>query len=73
MPLTNQEIPDGRAPRIPQVECPTRIGDLQTDPRISLGLTYIMVGHNLAVVVHLCSEIAVMQNGEIVSALVQRI
>lgn len=38
------------------------IGDL----RAARGLTYFMVGHNLAVVAHLCQQIAVMQNGEIV-------
>lgn len=33
------------------------------------GLTYLMVSHNLAVVAHLCSRIAVMNRGRIVEAL----
>ena len=40
--------------------------NLIADLRQSRGLTYIMVGHNLAVVTHLCERIAVMQQGEIV-------
>ncbi|WP_459624813.1 ABC transporter ATP-binding protein [Burkholderia sp. 3C] len=43
--------------------------NLLADLRVSLGLTYIMVGHNLAAVAHLCERIAVMQNGEIVETL----
>ena len=45
-----------------QAEVLNLIGDL----RQARGLTYIMVGHNLAVVTHLCQRIAVMQHGEIV-------
>lgn len=45
-----------------QAEVLNLIGDL----REARGLTYIMVGHNLAVVTHLCQRIAVMQHGEIV-------
>jgi len=48
-----------------QAEVLNLLGDL----RVSLGLTYIMVGHNLAAVSHMCEQIAVMQNGEIVEAL----
>lgn len=40
--------------------------NLISDLRKARGLTYMMVGHNLAVVAHLCQSIAVMQNGEIV-------
>lgn len=45
-----------------QAEVLNLIGDL----RQARGLTYFMVGHNLAVVTHLCQRIAVMQHGEIV-------
>jgi len=40
--------------------------NLISDLRQARGLTYIMVGHNLAVVTHLCQRIAVMQHGKIV-------
>jgi peptide/nickel transport system ATP-binding protein len=43
--------------------------NLLADLRASLGLTYIMVGHNLAAVAHICDRIAVMQSGEIVECL----
>ena len=33
------------------------------------GLTYVLVSHNLAVVAHMCEELAVMQNGAIVERL----
>jgi peptide/nickel transport system ATP-binding protein len=45
-----------------QAEVLNLIGDL----RQARGLTNIMVGHNLAVVTHLCQRIAVMEHGEIV-------
>jgi peptide/nickel transport system ATP-binding protein len=45
-----------------QAEVLNLIGDL----RQARGLTYVMVGHNLAVVTHLCQNIAVMQHGMIV-------
>ena len=37
--------------------------------RVERGLTYLMVSHDLAVVGHMCSEIAVMNQGEIVELL----
>ncbi|WP_373356576.1 ABC transporter ATP-binding protein [Pseudoroseicyclus sp. CXY001] len=40
--------------------------NLLADLREARGLTYLMVGHNLAVVTHLCQSLAVMVNGEIV-------
>jgi peptide/nickel transport system ATP-binding protein len=45
-----------------QAEVLNLLGDL----RRARGLTYVMVGHNLAVVAHLCQRIAVMQHGRIV-------
>ncbi|MEM5461550.1 ABC transporter ATP-binding protein [Paraburkholderia phytofirmans] len=39
--------------------------NLLAELRESRHLTYIMVGHNLAAVAHLCSKIGVMQNGVI--------
>ena len=43
--------------------------NLLADLRVSHGLTYIMVSHNLAVVAHLCERIGVMQGGELVELL----
>jgi peptide/nickel transport system ATP-binding protein len=43
--------------------------NLLVDLRNARGLTYLMVSHNLAVVGHMCEEIAVMQAGEIVEVL----
>jgi len=40
--------------------------NLLSDLREARSLTYVMVGHNLAVVAHLCEAIAVMQQGLIV-------
>ncbi len=34
--------------------------------RAARGLTYLFVSHNLAVIAHMCSEVAVMKAGEIV-------
>lgn len=45
-----------------QAEILNLFGDLRSEYK----LTYIMVSHDLAVVSHMCSEIAVMQNGRIV-------
>ncbi len=43
--------------------------NLLADLRDEHKLTYLMVSHNLAVVSHMCEEIAVMQNGEIVEVM----
>ena len=43
--------------------------NLLADLRQQRQLTYLMVSHNLAVVAHMCDEIAVMQNGEIVEVM----
>lgn len=40
--------------------------NLLQDLRRSRGLTYLMVGHNLAVVTHLCEQVGVMQAGVLV-------
>jgi peptide/nickel transport system ATP-binding protein len=43
--------------------------NLLTDLRETRGLTYILVGHNLAVVAHICERVGVMQGGELVETL----
>jgi peptide/nickel transport system ATP-binding protein len=43
--------------------------NLLSDIQQQRGLTYVMVSHNLAVVSHLCTEIGVMQGGEMVEML----
>ena len=43
--------------------------NLLTDLRRDLGLTYIFISHNLAVVAHLCPVIGVMQRGALVETL----
>ena len=43
--------------------------NLLSDLQARLGLTYVMVSHNLAVVAHLCPEIGVMQGGLMVESL----
>jgi peptide/nickel transport system ATP-binding protein len=48
------------------VSVQAEILNLLSDLRETRGLTYIMVGHNLAAVAHVCSRIAVMQSGLIV-------
>ena len=40
--------------------------NLLDDLRTRLGLTYILVSHDLAVVAHLCDRLLVMRNGEAV-------
>ena len=51
------------------VSVQAEILNLLSDLRARHGLTYLMVSHNLAVVGHLCHDIAVMQLGEIVETL----
>lgn len=51
------------------VSVQAEILNLLTDLRSQRQLTYLMVSHNLAVVGHLCEEVAVMQNGELVEKL----
>ena len=51
------------------VSVQAEILNLLTDLREEHQLTFLMVSHNLAVVGHLCSDIAVMQHGEIVETM----
>ncbi|WP_410015451.1 ABC transporter ATP-binding protein [Sodalis sp. C49] len=51
------------------VSVQAEILNLLTDLRARRHLTFIMVSHNLAVVTHLCQQIGVMQNGEMVEQL----
>ncbi|PYE82368.1 ABC transporter ATP-binding protein [Pseudoroseicyclus aestuarii] len=48
-----------------QAEILNLLGDLRRE----LGLTYLMVSHDLGVIGHMCSRIAVMQNGALVEEL----
>ncbi|SIO06328.1 ABC transporter ATP-binding protein [Vannielia litorea] len=48
-----------------QAEILNLLSDLRTD----MGLTYLMVSHDLGVVGHMCGQVAVMQQGEIVEEL----
>lgn len=51
------------------VSVQAEILNLLTDMRAERNLTYLMVSHDLSVVGHVCSDIAVMQFGEIVETL----
>jgi len=51
------------------VSVQAEILNLLSDLRIERKLTYVMVSHNLAVVTHLCQQIGVMQQGEMVEQL----
>lgn len=51
------------------VSVQAEILNLLTDLRAEHALTYVMVSHDLAVVSHMCEEIAVMQHGEIVEVM----
>ncbi|QDC10737.1 ABC transporter ATP-binding protein [Oceanicola sp. D3] len=51
------------------VSVQAEILNLLSDLRSQMGLTYLMVSHDLGVVGHMCGQIAVMQQGEIVETL----
>lgn len=51
------------------VSVQAKILNLLADIRQERKLTYLMVSHNLAVVTHLCEQVGVMQQGEIVEIL----
>ncbi|MBW6425867.1 ABC transporter ATP-binding protein [Rhizobium sp. XQZ8] len=51
------------------VSVQAEILNLLADLREQLGLTYILVSHDLAVVAHMCGRIAVMQSGKVLEEL----
>ena len=51
------------------VSVQAEILNLLTDLRAKRGLTFLMVSHDLSVMSHMCSRMAVMQNGSIVELL----
>ena len=40
--------------------------NLLTDLRQQLGLTYVLVSHDLGVVAHMCARLSIMRTGEVV-------
>jgi len=51
------------------VSVQAEILNLLADLRAKMGLTYVLVSHDLAVVAHMCSRVAVMQSGKVLEEL----
>ncbi|RYG98751.1 MAG: ABC transporter ATP-binding protein [Alphaproteobacteria bacterium] len=51
------------------VSVQAEILNLLADLREKMGLTYVLVSHDLAVVAHMCSRVAVMQSGKVIEEL----